>query len=93
MSSAVCCRMRGEVGRLVQRVRQVRQLAFDRRTHEVVAVIDHQRDAGMVLFVDAPRKLRWNNHRAFQLSVAHVFPGLALVVVGDRNEGANIRAH
>ena len=59
---------------------------------EVVAVIHDQRDARMILLIHAARKLRRNDHRAFQLAVAHILHGLLVAVVGDGNEGTNVRA-
>ncbi len=73
MLSAVCCKMRGDDRRLVQSIGQVTELSLNRRTHEVVAVVDDQRNLRMILLVHAARKLRRDNHRALQLAVAHIF--------------------
>jgi hypothetical protein len=70
------------VGSFSALVRLVSSL-FERGAHEVVAVIDYERNPGLVLLVDAARELRRNNHRAFNLAVAHVFPRRFLVVVND----------
>jgi len=47
----------------------------------------------MVLFVDPPRKLRWDDDCAVELSVAHVFDSFFLVAVVNGYEGANVRAY
>ena len=85
--------MRGETVGWLSELVSVREFRFHRGTHEVVAVVDDQRDARMVFLVDTPRELRRDDHRAFQFPVAHIFHGLPVAVVGDRHEGSNVRPH
>src|SRR5581483_11057624 len=65
----------------------------DGRTHEVVAIVDDQSDARMILFVHVLRVLRRNNDGALQFAITHVLDCLLLVRVVDRDEGADIGAN
>ena len=93
MSSAVCCNSRGCDVRLVQSVGERGHAFFERRTHEVVAVVDDQRNPRMILLIDHLRILRRNDHGAIDLSVAHVFPRLHFVVIGNRHKCARRCPH
>src|SRR5271157_1012033 len=79
--------------RLVQGVRHFSHLVFERRTHEVVAVVHDQRDPRMILLVHHLRVLRRNNHRSLNLPVAYVLPRLHFVVIRNRNKRPRIRPH
>ena len=76
----------------VQRVGQFRELLLERRTHEVVAVVHDERDAGVIFFIHLARILRRNNHRALNLAVTHILHRFFVVVVVDGHEGPNIGA-
>src|SRR5581483_9546686 len=78
---------------LVQSRGQLGQALLERRTHEVVGVIDHQGDARVVLFVDSPRVLWRNDDCALDFAVTDILHGLLVVIVVDGHEGADIGAH
>ena len=77
---------------IVQRVGNLGERVLERRAHEIVAVIHHQRDLRPVLLVNPAGILRRNNDGALDLSVAHVFHRLLLVGVIDGQEGAHVGA-
>ena len=62
---------------IVQRIGDLGQRVLERRAHEVVAVVDHQRDLRLVLFVHPAGILRRNDDGALDLSVAHIFHRLS----------------
>ena len=74
----------------VERVGEFAHFLFERGAHEVVAVVDDECQPRVLLLVDAARELRRNDDGAVDLAVAHVFHRLAVVVVIDRFEGANV---
>jgi hypothetical protein len=80
-------------GGLVQSLGDIGQFLLERRAHEVVAVVDDQRDLRAVLLVHAARILRRDNHSALDFSVANVVARAGLVVVVDGQEGAHVGAH
>ena len=71
----------GSTSGCVERLRQLAELRLQRRAHEVVGVVDDERDARMVLLVDAARILRRNDDGAIELAVAHVLHRLLIAVV------------
>src|SRR4029077_9375910 len=66
------------------------EFVLERGTHKVVAVVDDQRDARLVLLVNPPRILWRNNYSALDLAVANVFHCSLLIVVVDRHKCAHV---
>ena len=77
---------------IVQRVGDLGQLILERGAHEIVAVVHHQCDLRLIMLVHLAGILRRNNHRALDLSVAHIFHRLFRIAVVERLEGPHIGA-
>ena len=77
---------RRDVG-IIQRLHQAGEFVFQRGAHDVVGVVDDERDTGMVLLVDAARILRRNDDGAVETAGAHILHGLFVAVVGNGSEG------
>ena len=80
----------GETFGSIQRLHQAGKFVFQRGAHDVVGVVDDERDAGMILLVNAARVFRRNDDGAVELAGAHVFHGLLVAVVGNGSEGVRV---
>jgi hypothetical protein len=78
---------------LVERRDQLLHFVLQRGGHELIAVVDDHAKLGILSGVKAARKLRRNDERAFEASLANVFAGADLVGVRHGAEGADVGLH
>src|SRR5208282_171435 len=92
-SSAVCCNSRGDTSGWFNASVKLVISSSSVELMKLSLLSTSSAIRGRFFFVHHLRILRRDNHRALNLSVAHVLPRLHFVVIRDRDKRPHIRPH